>query len=326
DPRDFYNYIRDPLKRAASLADVSGASTPQPPALTALWINLNRIAYQFLDTTGLPPFIEGYLFRGKAHFDRALYHFLNLPLESTVAANPNSPIIFDFFHRPPPQEDETWFGIFAPLLVVPLGLLRLGRSLRRADPLPAALWGLTLSFTFLELLLRPGWDAYLGRNFILAVVFITPFAAAAYRPAWVWQALVALVVVLSAYALVTLTLNDTARPLVGQHAIWPLSRAEKLTLQNYYLKDAAVMVEKNVPAHATLALPPGVWEYPFYDAHFTRALVTPTANDPFADPAWMRVEGVQYLLVDLTNPPNLAALPLEGITASQDWALYRVLP
>ncbi len=212
------------------------------------------------------------------------------------------------------------------MLILPAALIQLTRAIRRAEPLPAALWLMAVSFSLLEMILRPGWDAYLGRNFILAAVFLAPFAAAAYRPGTVWKGIVWLVVILSIYALATLTLNNTAKPLIGQKAIWNLSRTDKLTLQNFLLKDAARLVSEQVPANAVLALPPGVWEYPFYDAHLRRVLISPANNQLFNDPAWMRSQNIQYLLVRDANPPGRLALATERIAAVENWSLYRVLP
>lgn len=324
DPVNLQALIHNPLAGAdeREAAQDSQAVTP----LTSLWINLNRIAYQFVDTTGLPPLLEGYLFRGKAQASRVLYQSLDLPLESAVAANPRSLVRFDFYHRPPLQEDETWFGIFAPFLLVPAGMVQLAHSFRRRNALPAVLWLLAGSFVLVELTLRPGWDAYLGRNFILAVVFLAPFAAAVYRPGVGWGVLVGVVVALSIYSLVTLTLNNASKPLIGPRAIWTLSRAQKLTLQNFYMTEGAQFVERFEPEDSVLALPPGTWEYPFYDDHLRRTLVLMESNDSLQDADWMRQQHIQYVLVRNDHPPAQVALPIECIQAGQSWSLYRVLP
>jgi 4-amino-4-deoxy-L-arabinose transferase-like glycosyltransferase len=313
--------FRAPLgKRSANLQPAE-ISVPE-----ALWINLNRIAYQFIDTTGLPPLIEGYLFRGKAHLARAVYSLLNIPLESSLAANPNTLVRFDFLHRPPIQEDETWFGILAPFLMIPAGLVTLARSYPRRDPLPTGLWLVAISFVLLELLLRPGWDAYLGRNFNLAVVVLAPFMAAVYHPARQRSATqigVWIITVLAVYTLISLTLNNTAKPLVGQNAIWMLNRSAKVTLENYQLKEPAQLVEANVPPDAILALPGGTWEYPFYDAHFHRRLIQVTSPEQYGDIDWLHEQSVNYLLVRNASPPVINA-PVEWLAGGEEWTLYRL--
>ncbi len=318
EPESVAQVFRDPSAPPGD-SQAGGVST-----LQALGINLGRVAYQFIDTSGLPPVIEGYLFRGKARLARAAAGALKLPLESPVAANPNTALAFDFYHRPPLQEDETWFGILAPFLMLPAAIAVLGSSLRRRDPLPAGLWLAALSFVFGELLLRPGWDAYLGRNFSLAVVLLAPFMAAAYRPGFWGQLGAALAAALTIYALATFALNNAAKPLVGQKAIWILNRCEKLTLENYALLEPALLVENNVPSDAVLALPGGTWEYPFYDEHFHRRLVQVTSAQEYADPAWMRAQGVNYVLVKNTAAPPALALPLDWVAAGEEWTLYRL--
>lgn len=129
-------YIQNLLSYAHPFGDPAFIQTeagPQDntPILKALWINLNRLGYQFIDTSGLPPLIEGYLFRGKAHLASFIYQKLNLPLESPIATNPKTIIPFQFFRRPPLQEDETWFGIFAPFLLLPASISGLIQSIHK---------------------------------------------------------------------------------------------------------------------------------------------------------------------------------------------------
>ncbi|GAP07071.1 MAG TPA: hypothetical protein DEQ80_09520 [Anaerolinea thermolimosa] len=291
------------------------------PVLQSLWINLNRLGYQFIDTSGLPPLIEGYLFRGKAHLASFIYQRLNLPLESPIATNPKTIIPFQFFRRPPLQEDETWFGIFAPFLIIPSAIYGVIRSFHSKNPLPAGLWMLSLSFTLLEILVRPGWDTYLGRNFILALLFLTPFLGYVYPRQNGFHIPIMVVVALSAYMVFNFALNNTSKPLIGQKAIWVLDRADKLTLQNFNLREPARLVEQSVPENASLALPGGLWEYPFYDPHFHRHLL-PIDNSPSRlDVSWLRDHNVHYIL--LPRETSESALPPDGqvISTSQHWRL-----
>jgi hypothetical protein len=325
DPQNLADNIRLSVGSADTATGLAGSSASLTP-IRALWINVNRIVYEFLDTTGLPPFLEGYLFRGKAHLARLFYQWVHLPLESALAANPNTLVSFDFFHRAAFGEDEAWFGLFAPLLLVPAGLAETFRRKQRSNPLPATLWILAGSFTLCELLFRPGWDVYLGRNFILAIVFLAPFAAAIYRRGWAWRGLAAVVVILSAYSLADMALNNTSKPLVGQHAIWSLSRADKVTLQDTQLREPAHLVERSVPANAVLAIPNGTWEFPFYDPALLRQLASPDEDRQLVDPAWLQLNQVQYVLLE---PDRLnAAIPvtLQRIDRGENWALYRVTP
>lgn len=87
---------------------------------------------------------------------------------------------------------------------------------------------LSLSFTFFEVIVRPGWDAYLGRNFILAILFLTPFLGRIYPQQSGFNIPVLVVVALSGYMVFNFALNNTSKPLIGQKAIWILDRVDKI--------------------------------------------------------------------------------------------------
>uniref|UniRef100_A0A7C4KLG0 Phospholipid carrier-dependent glycosyltransferase n=1 Tax=Anaerolinea thermolimosa TaxID=229919 RepID=A0A7C4KLG0_9CHLR len=319
-------YIQNLLSYSHPFGDPAFIQTeagPQDntPILKALWINLNRLGYQFIDTSGLPPLIEGYLFRGKAHLASFIYQKLNLPLESPIATNPKTIVPFQFFRRPLLQEDETWFGIFAPFLLLPASISGLIQSIHKKNPLPAGLWMLSLSFTFLEVIVRPGWDTYLGRNFILALLFLTPFLGRVYPRQSGFNIPVLVVVALSGYMVFNFALNNTSKPLIGQKAIWILDRADKITLQNFNLREPARLVEQSIPENASLALPGGLWEYPFFDPHFHRHLL-PIGDSPSSlDADWLRDHNVHYAL--LPRERSEPAIPSDGrvISTSQHWML-----
>lgn len=319
-------YIQNLLSYSHPFGDPAFIQTeagPQDntPFLQALWINLNRLGYQFIDTSGLPPLIEGYLFRGKAHLARFIYQKLNLPLESSIAANPKTIISFQFFRRPPLQEDETWFGIFAPFLLLPAAISGLIRSFYQKDPLPAGFWMLSLSFTLLEMIVRPGWDTYLGRNFILALLFLAPFLGSVYPRQGGFHIPIMVVVALSVYMVFNFTLNNTSKPLIGQKAIWFLGRADKITLQNFNLREPARLVEQSVPENASLALPGGLWEYPFYDPHFQRHLL-PLADSPSRlDADWLRDHNVHYALLPREVSELVISPDAQVLSASPHWTL-----
>jgi hypothetical protein len=323
DPQSIQGLFNNPIDNSAIALD-SSPTTGNTALLPALWININRLGYQFIDTTGLPPLIEGYLFRGKALAARLFYNRIGLPLESMVASSQKSLVHFDFYHRPPVQEDETWYGIFAPVLMVPASLINLTRSRRSKNPLPAGLWAIAISFSILELVFRPGWDAYQGRNFVLAIIVLSPFLGSLYQPNLLSRIGLWLITALAIYMLATLALNNSGKPLIGQHAIWILSRSEKVTLQNFHLKEPAQLVEKFVPAEAVLGLPGGTWEYPFYDQGLHRRLVAVTPAQRYCDAAWLHEQGITYLLAKTEDLPPCAMPPLIQVAAGQSWALYSV--
>lgn len=313
----------NPLGDPAYIQTESGVYNGTP-LIRGLWLNINRTAYQFIDTTGLPPIIEGYLFRGKARLAKTVYAWLKMPLEDPVGQNPKSVAHFGYYVRSLIQEDETWFGIFFPLLVVPAALFRLVRSDIRKDSLPAGLWAVAVTFAIIELLLRPGWDRYIGRHFINSVVMLAPFAAAVYWPGKFQRIACSAVIVASLYMLGNVALYNTSKPLIGKNAIWNLSRIDKLTLENYEYDEPAHMVDQWVPENSTLAIPAGTWEYYFFGPHLERKLVTVFDATECTDAVWLRRHGIAFFLIQnskLTSGFWPAGVQL---AAGKEWSLYRL--
>jgi hypothetical protein len=313
----------NPLGDPAYIQTESGVYNGTP-LIRGLWLNINRTAYQFIDTTGLPPIIEGYLFRGKARLAKAVYGWLKMPLEDLIGQNPKSEAHFSYYARPLIQEDETWFGIFFPVLVIPAALIRLVRSNIHKDALPAGLWAVAASYAIIELLLRPGWDRYIGRHFIDSVVLLTPFAAGVYRPGKVQRIVCLAVIAVSLYMLVNVALYNESKPLIGRNAIWNLSRIDKLTLENHEYNEPAHMVDQWVPESSTLGIPAGTWEYYFFGPHLERKLVTVSDVAEYANPAWLRRHGIVFLLIQNYNLTSGFRPAGVRIVSGKEWSLFRL--
>lgn len=295
--------------------------------LSNFWLNFNRIAYESIDTSGLPSILEGYLFRGKAYLAKMIYSAINLPMESSIGSNPSSKITFNFLTRFPVSEDFVWFGFFAPLLLIPLCVYQGFSAVKRRNPIPIGLIAVSFSFILFELLIRPGWDKNIGRNFTIAVIPIVPFIAALYQTSFKSKFGVSIIVLVSLYIVFNLLLHNPAKPLVGDNAVWDLSRNEKLALQNGWVLAPLEMVEEKIPGKAVLGIYGNFFEYPFFGEHFQRTLL-PLAKKLLKNNSYLESMGVEFILVQNPNSFNRPEKQIwKRIGRIPDWALYsRVTP
>jgi 4-amino-4-deoxy-L-arabinose transferase-like glycosyltransferase len=288
----YKNIMGDPRFVRSESGGLTGPGVAQD-----FWLNLNRITYQSLDTSGLPPLIEGYLFRGKAILARKVYSAVGMPMESDIGTNAKGKVMFTFGTRYPVSEDFVWFGILAPFLLVITAIIQAVRSIRSRDPVPTGLICVSISFIIFELLFRPGWDINIGRNFTLAVISLVPFTAMVYQNTLRLKVSCAIIIALSLFMVFNLLLHNPAKPLVGENAIWGLTRDEKLTLQNGWALEPLKMVDKLVPGKAVLGIAGGFFEYPFFGEHFQRALI-PLSMKQLTNEPYLDNKGIDYILVD----------------------------
>jgi len=295
----------------------------EPGAVNDLWINLNRITYQSLDTSGLPSFVEGYLFRGKAYFAEKLYSAINLSLESQQALNPKGKAIFTYLTRYPVSEDYVWFGFLAPFLLIFASVIEGWRAVRSHDPIPVGLILIAISFILFELLFRPGWDINIGRNFTLAIISLVPLTAWFYQPDIRSKIGVSIFVFFSLFVVFNLLLHNPAKPLLGDNAIWNLSRNEKLALQNGWVLNPLNLVDEKIPGKAVLGIYGSFFEYPFFGEHFQRTLLT-LSKKQLQDNSYLESKAIDFILVqnpNSTNQPEKQIWDLIGKLS--DWALYQ---
>jgi hypothetical protein len=291
--------------------------------LSNFWLNFNRIAYKSFDTSGLPPILEGYLHRGKAYIAKMVYSVFNLPMESSIGSNPSSKITFNFLTRYPVSEDFVWFGFFAPLLLIPSSIYQGYFAVKKRDPIPIGLIVVSFSFLFFELLIRPGWDINIGRNFTIAIIPIIPFVSTLYQTSFKSRFGISIIVLLSLYIVFNLLLHNPAKVLVGDNAVWGLSRNEKLAIQNGWVLAPLDMVEAKIPGKAVLGIYGNFFEYPFFGEHFQRILV-PLSKKQLQDNSILESMGVDFILVRNPNSSNRPEKQFwERIGKIPDWALYR---
>jgi hypothetical protein len=294
-----------------------------PGSLNGIWINLNRIGYQSFDTSGLPPLIEGYLFRGKAYFAKKLYSAIDLPIETEQFSNSKSNVLFSFLSRYPVSEDFVWFGFLAPLLLVIACTIEGYQAVRSREPVPIGLILVSIFFILCELVFRPGWDINIGRNFTLAVIPIVPFVSMFYKQNSKSRLFVSFIIVISLITMVNLLLYNPAKPMLGDNAIWSLSRNEKLALQNGWVLAPLNLVQEKIPERAVIGISGSFFEYPFFGKNFEHTLI-PLFGKQLQDNSYLESKAVDFILLRHPNSSNRPEKQFwQRIGNIPDWALYR---
>jgi hypothetical protein len=134
----------------------------------------------------------------------------------------------------------------------------------------------------------------------------------------------AIVILLSAYMLVNMALNNQSKPLIGKDAIWNMDRFHKITLQTRFLQMPLDFVERKVPDGATIGLSDGTMEYVYFGEHFTRNLTAIQPISRLEDRSWMLANGIDYLLVRYSAVPQELNIPFAPLLSDSEWGLYRV--
>ncbi len=265
-----------------------------------LVLKTSRWAYQFLDPIGLPYPVNGYFTRGKAKVAGFIFDLWQIPAESEQGILNYPGNQFVMTKHPLVQEDVAWFGPLGYLFILPVAIYQGLVALRKKNAHMIGLSALAISLFLGVLLLNAGWTKNQGRYFVLAVSCAAPFFAVVYKKGR-WNAVYrGFIVVMALIVMATVTLNNVAKPLVGENAVWKLDRRDMQTLQTKYLRGLLRMVDNNVPEDATLGILSmgSAREYPFFGEHFTRKLIPIYPVSRFSDPQWLQENGVEYILFE----------------------------
>ena len=146
---------------------------------------------------------------------RTLDKKLNLQMES---ANALKDIQKGFYLDGVPtyNEDQTWFGIGGALLILPAFLAGIFVAIQKKDLLSFSLVLFGISFLIMEIWLRPGWDPYQGRYFMMPVALILPLSIQLFKTnlaSRLYQALICLLVLITFW---TAILTNESKPILGK--------------------------------------------------------------------------------------------------------------
>lgn len=280
--------------------------------------------YQMLDFSGLPEPVASFLTTQKSGLFQKIFRHLPFRVEDAIPdqslpAILNAPATI--------HEDTTWFGIIAFLTLIPAAIYQLIVGLRtKQDNLRWILVVLGVGFV-ITFSLGMSWSPYKGRYFILPVAVIAPLTYFIYSKKK--PVIPSLVVILSLTIAVNTLLNNSAKALVGQNAIWGQDRLELQTSTNQGMQAVIQLVESDVPQNATLATRLGQddWDYPFFGDSLQRHIVQLDPRAEKIEVQEVRNYKADYLLVSPMKRTFLQ-LPegLEYLGEANGWSLFHILP
>ncbi len=285
--------------------------------------NTFRLAYQMVDPTGLPDPLTGYGFKLKGLIVDRITRALHFPVEAPIAVAIGHQFVLR--ERYLLNEDAAWYGPLFAALVLPELFYHLVKGIKRKDALRIVIFLLVMTFLVVDATFRPGWDPFQGRYFIPVVTVSASLIAFLVRPGR-WAAALRWAIVAAALVIATETfLMGSGKPLSGENSVWTTSRLDQETIQSFYMRQPAHMVEANVPADATLGLLTyGTFlEYPFFREDFSRRLVQIYPPERIQDIAWLKAQGIEYVLVlaPRGSPPVNTPAGLLPVANAADWSL-----
>jgi len=309
---------------------ISSSAGFSPDIFLEVIYNAPRLFYQSLDTSGLPRPLDGYSHKVKMRLAQAFFKTIGFEeIEGTAYTAPGH--TFSFSQKNINEESNAWYGPLSVLLIFPALLVQSWRGFRQRNWLLLGPGIAILIFVPLEIILRPGWDPFQGRYFAPLVALCAPLMAMWFKEKGnsVYEWLIAGL----AIVIITVTLlYNPSKPTLGKFAdefhVWNNSRIFIQTIQRKDNRDVYNMVEKLVPADATLGyyIPFFILDYPLFGEHLSRRLV------PFASPAqisdlqWLRAQGIQYLLLPKADGYPAPPPEYQVIGKLSAWKLYIYTP
>lgn len=285
-----------PLGPETAVSGQTGGMTAQSLKENLLY-NSFRLAYQTVDPSGLPDPLTGYSIKLKALVVGKLTSLVGFYPENEIALAPKHS--FSLRERYLMQEDAAWYGPVYAFLVIPALLYQFWVGIKKKDPLRLGIFALAVTFWLIDAAFRPGWDPFQGRYFIPVVAAATACAAFLFQPGRKMAFLRWSIVVLALTILTNTFLWSAAKPVSGEENILNSNRINMLTQQSFYMRQPVQMVERYVPADATLGLLTfdTLIEYPLFGENFHRRLVPIYPPERIQDRNWMESQGIEFVLV-----------------------------
>jgi len=294
--------------------------------LLELAYNTPRLLYQALDTSGLPRPLDGYSHKVKMYTARAFFQAIGFE-EIEGTAFTASGHTFSFTEKNINEESHAWYGPLSFLLIIPALFSQTRRGVRERNYLLLGPGLALLIFLPLEIIFRPGWDPYQGRYFAPMAALSAPLMATWFKEEgnsiheWLISGLAIVIIA------VTLLYN-ISKPTLGKYAdefgVWNNDRIFVQTIQAKRDRAIYYMVEKFVPADATLGyyIPSFFLEYPLFGENTSRRLAPMVSPSQISDVEWLHDQGIEYLLLPKAGGYPTPPLEYQIISQLEDWNLY----
>jgi hypothetical protein len=270
--------------------------------------NLGRYSYQLVDFSPLPFHVASRINPSKAAVLGGLLSWLRIPVASpeTIARSG-----FDLQYINPLEEDDSWFGPLAALLV-PAILVQAYRGTRRGDALRPALAIIGIGFLVVESAAE-GWSPAKGRYFMIPVALCFPLMAGFLGTRSVGRvALSCGLVIVGLVSMLTVTRINIGLRQPGWNAAFSAVRKDLGPANEFNYR----MVMENVPASTSIGIlgTRDFRDYPFFGEQFSRHVALAVPEDELI---WPRTdmrrfetdfEQSDYLFLVGNQPPSIADL------------------
>jgi hypothetical protein len=183
-----------------------------------LIFNTPRFLYQFTNFDSLPVRLANQGNEYKNRIFKFIDSNLDLKMESKIAIKDVNKA-FSLDTPPHFNEDESWFGFSAMLLIFPAFIIGIKCGIKNKDLISISLILFGISFYLFEILLRPGWDPYQGRYFILSIGILMPLVVHLFNKSFsskIFQIFICIIVILTFTMAV---FSNESKPLLGKKAL-----------------------------------------------------------------------------------------------------------
>jgi 4-amino-4-deoxy-L-arabinose transferase-like glycosyltransferase len=288
--------------------------------------NIPRLIYQSVDFSGLPTSVANLGNRLKAKIMEGVEILTGYTLEVATGISQDNKFLYRDFIQP--TEDTSWFGFSSVAILLPAVLLTGWKAIKKKDSLSIGLLLISISFLPINAFLRWGWDPYQGRYFIVAVGILAPFMFLVIKKtkvSMVFQAFALLVVI---FSFATILLGNPTKPLKSNDV--EIFNANREKLQSLAggrsLWRFSYMIDRSLPVDATIAYyaPNLIYDYILFGEHFTRRVIQITSVEELQDEAWLKTQGIQYVLVDVSRgiPLQLQQKLIPYDEVKGEWLMY----
>jgi len=302
-----YIFFGHPLAPEDALQSAVGGTNLQE-ALGNITYNTVRLLYQSIDSSGLPNPYDLYFSIIKERTIGNLLRFSFPELESNLfCAEGHS---FSLSEQNNLSEDSSWFGPVAGLLLIPIGTIQFIQGVKKKDPWRIGLLLIPGLFLLINSWLRPGWDPYQGRYFILAFAILSIFLGSVIGPKRITKIFsifisVAIIVILGHTAVVNpgkWVLDQGPKPELYRNNISGIANLDWIvgtTIQNKNIRPYVYMVRENMPNIEPLGwYAYSIVEYPLFNENFSRRLVAVGSLDRLQNPKWLKDQKIDFILID----------------------------
>ncbi|MCX6055313.1 MAG: hypothetical protein NTZ74_10445 [Chloroflexi bacterium] len=220
--------------------------------------NTPRYVYDLIGLDGLPRVFQSDLIQTKAIIFKSMLKPSVLDLEKEVFLQPgyNQGERFGYTSPLVLSEDNSWYGplgfILLPLSFI-FSIFSLSKGRRYYSWFSFFLF---VSFFFLVLLQRPGWDPYQGRYFLLAILPLVPMVSILFSSNRLLKTLlIILIIPFGLFISINTFFSNNSKPVIAASELWGFQAKTILKLPEnnkleLFVKNNLVSITNNIAENA----------------------------------------------------------------------------